>query len=350
MVSQEIKSALWEWADIQNIVIDKEFNKELLDKLKNNEIDVCSALSVDICEKQEGCIIHKSNCVNEERITSLHNPTKTILSKKHNIQFTVLDSKYLSTVYLTTVQFQLYYVSVLSHRTGNIYILFSSGIVLTEEELYGNIELNDRLRLLIGQVVLYCSQGYKVIFGGHSMGGVLAMYTSLLMREKSKFKKMFEDSCYVFGTASAKWLQSESDYSNLSNVYQFISGELRETKKSHKLLVDCYVNEGNPDLVAYTPYNYIYSDIDKTEVYVTENLDETIKLELTEKNSSQCKKLHRWDYYANLINMWLKTISTVVTTTPVVKSQLIRSKSVRRRGFTKKNRKSKKDTKTTGSI
>ena len=92
-----------EWADIQTIVVDKPFHE-----------------------------------LNTENIKS-----------KSGIAFEVLDTMYLSKVQLTTTQIDMYYCMVRSLQSNVIYVLFSSGIVLTQADLQDNIELNNNLELLI---------------------------------------------------------------------------------------------------------------------------------------------------------------------------------------------------------
>ena len=91
-----------EWIDIQNIVIDKSYDKLMADEINSNTEDICNKIEQCITINNQGC-----------------------LSKNNNIKFDVIDSMYLSEVKLMTTSIEMYYVMVMSTITNNIYILFS---------------------------------------------------------------------------------------------------------------------------------------------------------------------------------------------------------------------------------
>ena len=214
-----------EWIDIQNIVIDKSYGKLMVDELNANTEDICNLLPEDVCNKIEQCIImSKKGCVSKNRVHSMHKPHIQLTSKNNKIKFDVIDSMYLSEVKLMTTSIEMYYVMVMSANTNNIYVLFSSGTVLTREDLYDNKELNNRLWLLIAKIIgiVKSNNKIKIILGAHSMGAVLSMYTSLLMYNNSKYKSIFIDNCYLFGTGAARWIINEHrDFTNLPNIWQY---------------------------------------------------------------------------------------------------------------------------------
>jgi len=300
---ENIQVYLKEWSDIQNIVIEKEYNKFILDELSLNEEDVCERLNQDNCTKAANCMEWKSNCVNKRRVKRMHTENVMITSKNYKIKFRVLDSMFMSKVQLTSVTIDMYYCIVESTVSGNVYVLFSSGIVLTKAELYDNKELNDRMALLRLKIVQLARLGKRIILGGHSMGSVLAMYAGWEIYSHNK--SVFTNSVVILGTAGAKWMTPEmSDYATQPNVVQFISGELRVAKKSSKLLLDCFQIDGDSDFTAFPNYKILYTDTeDGTYHVITPSEAEYMGYTLTHtgKGSSQCKKLHMWKYYMEIL-------------------------------------------------
>ena len=327
-----------EWADIQNIVVDKSFHKFALDELGANEEDICELLNPELCEKTMHCILYKPDkCVSKKRTHSMHKPSVILKSKSGN-SFYVLDSMYLSKVQLTTTQVDMYYCMVRSLQTKTIYILFSSGIVLTRNDLYNNIELNHSLSLLIAKIsgAFQKNKDEKFVFGGHSMGCVLSLYTRLLIREKPVFP-----NCYVVGTAGAKWILPDTQIDK-QNIKIFISGELRHSKNGDTMLLDCFVNEGDNDLVAYKPLIVLYYDTTDRSAISVEFEKIQSPIIYPEKSSSQCKKFHMWSYYQGLISQIYKDIYIKKTPIPRktlhTKTQYKKTRSFR--SFTRSNKNS----------
>jgi hypothetical protein len=280
-----------EWIDIQNIVIDKSYDKLMADELNSNAEDICNKIEQCITINNQGC-----------------------LSKNNNIKFDVIDSMYLSEVKLMTTSIEMYYVMVMSTITNNIYILFSSGTVLTREDLYDNKELNSRLWLLIEKIIgiVQSKNIKKIILGGHSMGAVLSMYVSLLMYNNSKYKSIFIDNCYTFGTAAARWIIKEHrDFTNLPNIRQYIGGEIRHGKKITKLLLDGYSILGDTDFTSYEPYYLLYSDVidNNREITIANAItledanEKQYVIEYPDKTTNICKKLHLWANYQKLLGL-----------------------------------------------
>ena len=321
-----------EWSDIQNIVIEKEFYKFILDELRANEQDVCELLDSNYCERTMHCILYKNKCVSKDRIQPIHKPSVTITSSTYKIKFEVIDSMYLGNVQLTTTKIDLYYCMVRSTQTNVIYILFSSGIVLTKFDLQENRELNDRLHILIGKIIK--NKQYVHVLAGHSMRCVLSLYTGYLLF--FKYNNVFTSNIFVLGSAGAKWMFDENHYvtyTNLPNIKIFLSGELRHSKSKCKMLLDCYTNEGFGR--EYRPLSVIYKDTNKENGAIYETLFDDIKcqIEYPDKNNSQCQKFHQWAYYKKL----LQTIYKDVFVSRVISS---RAKSKPRRSKTEKSKES----------
>jgi len=328
-----------EWINIQNIVIDKCYGKLMVDELKSNTQDICNLLPEDICNKIEQCItMNKQGCVSKIRVHSMHKPHIQLTSKHNNIKFDVIDSMYLSEVKLMTASIEMYYVMVMSTITNNIYILFSSGTVLTRKDLYDNKELNTHLWLLIAKIIgiVKSNNKTKIILGGHSMGSAVSMYTGLLMYNNPKYKSIFIDNCYSFGTGAARWIINENtDFTNLPNIWQYIGGEFRRGKKITRLLLDCYSIHGDTDFTSYEPYYLLYSDvIDNGEVTIAKAItleDATEKqyvIEYPDKTTNICKKLHLWANYQKLLGMLYKDVELYTNNLSSSKKICHRNKSM----------------------
>lgn len=334
-------SYIYNWTDIQNIVVDKPFHKFALDTLGANEQDICELLDPDMCEKTMHCILYKPNkCVSKKRTYSMHKPSINLKSKS-GADFAVVDSMYLSRVQLMNANIDMYYCAVKSLQTNVIYVLFSSGIVLTQTDLQENSELNANLHLLIAKLS-GASKKYQIVLGGHSMGCVLALYTGFLMQKVST--SMFH-KCFFVGTAGAKWIPSDISFANLPNVKIFISGELRHSKTKDTLLLDCFINEGDRDLVAYKPLTVLYYDTNDRTAFSIDIDKITYEISYPDKSTSQCKKFHMWTYYYGLINELYKDVEPSSTITLQPRNQRKSSTQYRivknmSRSYTKSNKNS----------
>jgi len=264
MINTKIKEAIQEWVDIQNITIDNNVYEQCLERIESDELS----------------------------------------STKHKIPFEIVESKYITTLFLLIHKFAIYYVIVRSLVSDNIYVLFSSGIVLRKQDLYGNKELVDGIMLLIMRI-LDLSKESDIYICGHSMGSVLSMYTGHLMSNHSNItREIFMNRCNVLGSASAKWMSTDAIWNQEKqpNIYQFISCELRINKTRKRLLVDCYQLDGETEYVIYPYFYYVFLENDELKM-IESGSDELMNyvIEHTEKNSSQCQKLHRWGYYVGLL-------------------------------------------------
>lgn len=251
-----METYIQEWSDIQHIVTDKSFDTFLSDEASRSKQDFC-----------------------------------------------VIDSVYLGAVQLTTTQIDLYCCMVRSTRTNVVYILFSSGIVLTKSDLEQR-ELNDRLHILIGKIIQ--NKLHVHVLAGHSMGCVLALYTGYLMF--SADNHVFRRHIVVLGTAGARWMLDDhhyASYTNLPNVKLFLSGELRHYTSKSKMLLDGYAKDGFGH--GYQPLFVIYMDKEEGKVFEIPHHEIQCQIEYPDKNNSQSQKFHNWSYYKRL----LKTIYNI---------------------------------------
>ena len=258
-----METYIQEWSDIQHIVTDKSFDEFMTDAFLKDVFVIVSAPPVTT----------------------------------YNVKFEVLDSMYLGNVRLTTANVDIYCCMARSTQTNVIYILFSSGIVLTKSDLEQR-ELNDRLHILIAKIIQNKDQVY--VLAGHSMGCVLALYTGHLMF--SAHNHVFRSHIVVLGTAGARWILDDANYAsytNLPNIKLFLSGELRHGKSKSKMLLDCYVNEGFGHV--YQPLSVIYTDKEEGKVFEIPHHEIQCQIEYPDKNNSQCQKFHAWVYYKRLL-------------------------------------------------
>lgn len=292
-----------EWISIQNVVVEKSYNKMMVEELGfDNEVDVCTFISIEKCEKtKEYCVIQNNKCISSSRLKKMHAKKTQIISRSTGEKFEVIFSKQLDTVETMVASIQMYYVVLRSIKTGHIYVLFSSGIVLKASDFIENPKVKDGLIDLIIFLKRYLLENHnkKIILGGHSMGAILALYSGYLFKKHDS--TLFHSNVVVLGSGIAKSVSDDMlvEMSNLPNIKMFISGEVRKTKTTNKILYDCLQDKG--DMNMYTPLNYIYKElVDDTFSYrVTPKSELTFKLEIG--NENQCKKVHMWSYYVSLL-------------------------------------------------
>jgi hypothetical protein len=205
--------------------------------------------------------------------------------------YTIIEHKYLSNVQLTTTTIDMYYCIIQSLQTNVLYVLFSSGIVLTYNDLYNNSELNAHLMQLIH--TLSNNKEQRFVLGGHSMGCVLALYTGFLMHRMPLFNR-----CFIVGTAGAKWIPGFFDFARESLVYNNIQVFISGSKQRKSMVLDSFFTKGDANLVAYTPITVLYYDT-KT------NVANQIPYDTIGCNITYSEKLHDWNYYKKLINLAL---------------------------------------------
>jgi hypothetical protein len=319
---------LREWLNIQNISVEKPYNKMMTDELGISNMDVCNLLTIDKCLYAEPiCSIKNNQCIRSERLHKLHQKHVIITSRPDKIHFMVIESRHMTDIHLLTTTIQIYYVVLRSFATGNIYVLFSSGMVLTRDILYDNPAITEQVLLLNARLKSYCIENktQKIALCGHSMGASLSMYTGVLFQKH--YRKEFENNCVIFGTGIAKCLE-DANFTRLPNIRQFISGELRRTKSTKpRLIIDCMITKG--DLLLYDPIEYIYMDVaeDDTVEYITTT--RTADVVITIGNETQCKKLHKWSYYLKLLLQIYN--EPVQSTTPPSIIRIRRSRTGKRR-------------------
>lgn len=295
-----METQIREWLNIQNITVEKPYNKMMVEELGMGQEDICNLLTIDKCLYAEPlCAIKDNKCINNDRLKPMHQKNITIISRLDKIPYVVLESRHITNIAMLTTNIQIYYVVLRSIATGNIYVLFSSGVVLTRDNLFDNPQITESLTLLVARLQLISSN--KIAICGHSMGSALAMYTGYLF--KTHYPAIFTRRCILLGTGIAKCVLP--GFENLHNVRQFISGELRKTKTKPKLIIDCMVTKGDPTLYLYDPIEYIYSATpadDGPVEYLSMDSKEAAELfSVTIGNENQCKKLHKWTYYTKIL-------------------------------------------------
>ena len=292
-----------EWVSIQNIAVEKPFNKMMVEELGE---DICGFFGVDRCEKaREYCVVKNNQCVSASRLKKMHTQKTLIVSKNTGEKFEVIYSQNLDKVESLLAAIEMYYVSVRSIKTGHVYVLFSSGIVLKESDFVGNPKVENGLIDLMMVLKRYVlkHRNKKIVFGGHSMGAILALYAGYLFKKHDQ--ELFRSNVAVVGTGLAKSVTDDMmrEMANLENVKMFISGEVRPGKKGARLLYDCLRDKG--DLNMYAPIHYIYKELLDEDDYESSVFKVTPQSELTYTldvgNENQCKKIHMWSFYASLL-------------------------------------------------
>jgi len=328
-----------EWLNIQNITVEKPYNKMMMDELGISSVDVCNLLTIEKCLYAEPiCSIKDNECITSERVHPLHQKEVLITSRPDKIHFIVVESRHITDIQLLTTHIEIYYVVLRSFATGNIYVLFSSGMVLTRDILYDNHDITEQILLLNTRLKTYCIENkkQKIALCGHSMGSALSMYTGILFQKH--YNREFENNCVIFGTGIAKCLE-DTRFTRLPNIRQFISGELRRTKSTKpKLIIDCMITKG--DLLLYEPIEYIYMDVSEDDIVEYKRTMTTTDFVITIGNETQCKKLHKWSYYLKLLLQLYNEPLQIATHKPITTSK---SRTGKKRPIKRSNRLSQRE-------
>jgi hypothetical protein len=202
-----------------------------------------------------------------------------------------------------------------------IYVLFSSGVVLSKSHLQ-EVELKQNLEKLISKIHEWVQHGNKVILCGHSMGCTLAMFAGYQFFLYDK--NMFYEHVSILGTGGAKWMTHEicDTFSGFTNVHIFISGvlglglnEQNSAMTIKTMILDGFQNIGDEYEVVNPNCQVIFTETDGevNNVEITERTKVTLikqkvlkddhKVQMTHANVNSMigQTLHSWSHYRSLL-------------------------------------------------
>jgi hypothetical protein len=324
-------SYIKEWLALENIVT-KPFNKRYLEPLLPDTKDKCLEEIDKVCElrNNNNCKIYITTtndqlCVTKTRIKSFQaTETAPLIVGKNRKSYRLM----------STVKFdenidsaEIYYYIFLSLSTNNIYILFPTGVVFTNDE-FKNIKLKSFLQQLINEILKEdLSSDQKIIICGHSMGCVLSLYTGIIIQQTDE--NFFNSKIIIIGSAPFKYSNdSLFTFSYLHNVKIFAFCIIKE----NEAFIDCFVVQG-PNNFNYNPLTYFTKDYKDNNSYLIDDINTYTLFALQEG----CDFIHSWEnYYSVLTKIYPFTKF-------IVKTGGMRSlKPRRKRTRTLKNTKSRK--------
>lgn len=312
---------LQEWASIANIVISKEYKKSFLQREEIQPLDEDDRYCNDLtdCDLSR-CVLYKSNCKSKNRVKRFEEG-----------QIFASDDLF-EIIYNQKYTYIIYVYCVLSKKTGNIYVLWSSGCPLNSDDIT-SLDLSNLIHFLNQ---LYTSNNnIQFVFCGHSMGCVLA---ENLAYEISIEDEDLCDNISIVGSAPFSWMSEEileklhETYSN--RIFIFLVGY----EKHGKIYIDPmffrnideeeeedegdeyeYVEEQDVryDINQYYPINVLlFSMRDNSYTNAITLLDNSNveKFEMSYKNDPNWRhnvcKNHEWKFYLPLIKEYIANIST----------------------------------------
>ena len=318
-------SNIREWLALENIVT-KEFNQKFLVPLLPNTKDECL---------KKGFVDCNNNCYN---YFSISTGKKMCVTKTRIKRFEALEKSHIivgkngvSYRLMSTVKFDetidnnvIYYYIFLSLSTNNIYILFNTGIVFTNDEFQNN-KLKSFLQQLIDEILNeHLNPEQKIIICGHSMGCVLSLYTGMMIQKTNE--EFFNSKIIIIGSAPFKYSNdSLFTFSYLPNVKIFVLCRI----KDDKAIIDCFVDKGRGKY-NYTPLTYFTAN---ENGFLIDNINKYKKLFV---HIESCDNWHSWEMYYDVL-------TKIYPFTSITERGGMRSRKSRRkrRRTIKKNRKTK---------
>jgi hypothetical protein len=292
------------WVNIENVSF-WEIGKKFL---RENPITDCETKSLINCKDTDICDIYTSQsteqekCVTKERIQSFNENVIFQDNSKDKKQYRFLyfiysersakkikniedtfrknhpDNPEIIKDMHTIINYHCFCYVVESLTDGSIYILFSSGKVLRNDELYSG-PIDAFIDTIVGVVETLEAPIYLC---GHSMGCVLAQITGLKIIEKNPV--FFRENCTVIGSAPFRWSVEEDihiyrDY--LDKFHIFVLG-LNDN------IIDPFFYKGDTTLQQIYPINLLNSN------------ENTTTLELIQEPITRTpgdNSIHRWLSY-----------------------------------------------------
>lgn len=317
ILQPEIIGMLSNWISIQNITIGKNFMKKFLIPLKENEIDKCEQYSPENCNFDPICDIYTNSkreelCVKKDRISQFTRAEK--LRKfigKDEKEYGILESNLMDINFEGYIIDQAYYYFVSPIQTANIiYVLFSDGEVLGENDLYSD-KMSSEFEKIHGKIVEYLKTApdIKFVFTGHSMGSVFACLCGLYIAQINP--RIFEKSCYIFGSGGFKWLRPS--YDDILRTYStkiklFITSIYDEQDGIY--YVDKKFYQGSRSLDHFFPIIILTSSKKHAPIVINRNevvLLRSIDVPKYNKINNLINMIHSWDHYRNSIESLIST-------------------------------------------
>jgi hypothetical protein len=222
--------------------------------IRPGENDECERLPMDVCSTNETCFEYKDDhytppqCISKTRKFQYNTPTtfshrNVIPNREYNIKFTgMIESSDLQLFFEryggTQASVVIYHRCVECVETGNVYLLFSSGVVL-----FGDLIENTR-DYIMSLIAKMKETTRDICICGHSMGALLALITCYHWFKSDPEYFLSHVTCVCFGAYKCVPIEDET-FTNLPNIKSYCTYD--------EGIVDAFIEKGQPSFKSYLP-------------------------------------------------------------------------------------------------
>jgi hypothetical protein len=195
---------------------------------------------------------------------------------------------------MVEVDISIYYYALVSYSSNNIYILFSTGSILSDSELNDEFT-RDFLDTISDNVLSMIDLGFaktKIVLCGHSMGCVLSLSTAQILQHKNM--DLFNSKIIVVGSCPTKFLleQEAARFHDLPNAKIFV---YCNQKDGNTVYLDCFMDKGSKNRVNYKPFICIGPEATEWNISDGEYVVKYIE------DKMSCMEKHKWNNYYILL-------------------------------------------------
>jgi len=224
------------------------------------ENDECERLPMDVCSTNETCFEYKDDhhttpqCISKTRKFQYNTPTtfshrNVIPNREYNIKFAgMIESSDLQLFFerhgRTQASVVIYHRCVECVETGNVYLLFSSGVVLVGDLIENT---RDYIMSLIAKMK---ETTRDICICGHSMGALLALITCYHWFKSDPEYFLSHVTCVCFGAYKCVPIEDET-FTNLPNIKSYCTMNLGFNDEES--IVDAFIEKGQPSFKSYLP-------------------------------------------------------------------------------------------------
>ena len=218
------------------------------------ENDDCERLPMDVCSTNETCFEYKDDhhttpqCISKTRRFQYNTPTtfshrNVIPNREYNIKFTgMIESSDMQLFFEryggSTASVVIYHRCFECVETRNVYLVFSSGVVLV-----GDLIENTR-DYIMGLIEKVKETTRDVCICGHSMGALLSLITCYHWFKSDPEYFLRHVTCVCFGAYKCVPIDDET-FTNLPNIKSYCT--------MNEDVVDAFIEKGQPSFKSYLP-------------------------------------------------------------------------------------------------
>lgn len=223
--------------------------------LRPAENDECERLPIDVCSTNEMCSEYKDSfyttpqCISNTRKIHYNTPTSfshrnVIENRDYTIKFTgMVESSDLHLFFEKhggiKASVVIYHRCIECVKTGNIYLMFSSGVVLVGDLIENT---RDYIMILIEKVK---ETTRDICICGHSMGALLSLITCYHWFKSDPEYFLRHVTCVCFGAYKCVPIDDET-FTNLPNIKSYCT-------MYEEGIVDAFIAKGQSSFKSYLP-------------------------------------------------------------------------------------------------